>query len=194
FGELPAMTIEAAVGLQRQLVAFDGMRNDRRLLRIIAHLADIVDDRAGQRRRRALFHRLRATGDARHDIGGAIRRERPDREHDRAAEDGTGKRQTKRRHTGTILTAHFLKSVCLEIGSVASSVVLLMSWLASNQGTNTTPRGIRLRPRVSTRVLISPRRETSLISAPSLMPRARASSACMKQRAPGNALYSSGTR
>ncbi len=33
-----------------------------------------------------------------------------------------------------ILTAHFLKSVCFEIGSVASSVTLLMSWLASKNG------------------------------------------------------------
>ena len=44
-------------------------------------------------------------------------------------------------HTFTTLQPHFLKSVCSEIGSVASSVTLLMSWLASNHGTNTTPRG-----------------------------------------------------
>ena len=42
-------------------------------------------------------------------------------------------------HTLTIFTAHFLKSVWNEIGSVASSVTLLMSWLASNHGTNTVP-------------------------------------------------------
>src|SRR6185312_7883468 len=106
----------------------------------------------------------------------------------RAAQQGAGEGERKRAQTGTTLTAHFLKSVCLEIGSVASSVALLMSWLASNHGTNTTPRGGRLRPRVSTRVLISPRRDITRTSAPSLMPRARASSACMKQRAPGNAL------
>ena len=39
----------------------------------------------------------------------------------------------------TILTAHFLKSVCLEMGSVASSVTLLINWLASNHGTKITP-------------------------------------------------------
>src|SRR5690606_20321396 len=98
------------------------------------------------------------------------------------------------RQTGMTLTAHFLKSVCFEIGSVASSVTLLISLLASNQGTKTTPRGMRLRPRVSTRTLISPRRDTTRTSAPWLMPRLRASSAFMKQTAPGNALYNSGTR
>ena len=38
-------------------------------------------------------------------------------------------------HAFTTLQAHFLKSVCSEIGSVASSVTLLMSWLASKNGT-----------------------------------------------------------
>ena len=44
-----------------------------------------------------------------------------------------------RPHAFCTRQAHFLKSVCLEIGSVWSSVTLLISWLASNQGTNTTP-------------------------------------------------------
>ena len=87
-----------------------------------------------------------------------------------AAQYRTANGHAQRAQTGTILTAHFLKSVCLDIGSVASSVTLLMSWLASNQGTNTTPRGIRLRPRMSMRVRISPRRETTRTSAPWLMP------------------------
>ena len=39
------------------------------------------------------------------------------------------------------------------MGSVASSVSLLMSWLASNHGTKTSPRGGLLRSRVSTRVV-----------------------------------------
>ena len=39
-------------------------------------------------------------------------------------------------------TAHFLKSVCSEIGSVASSVTLLISFDSSNQGTKTRPRGV----------------------------------------------------
>jgi hypothetical protein len=67
-----------------------------------------------------------------------------------------------------------LKSVCLEMGSVASSVTLLMSWLASNRRTKTTPCGVRLRPWC--RRPVSPRR-SARTSAPSLMPRARASSA-----------------
>ena len=93
------------------------------------------------------------------------------------------------RRRGTTLTAHFLKSVCLEIGSVASSVTLLMSWLASNNGTKTTPRGMRLRPRVSTRVRISPRRETTRTSCAPVAARAsRASSGCMNSTAPGKAL------
>ena len=94
-----------------------------------------------------------------------------------------------RRGRGTTLTAHFLKSVCFEIGSVASSVTLLMSWLASKKGTKTTPRGMRLRPRVSTRVRISPRRETDRVPpAPRCRPRSRASSGCMNTTAPGKAL------
>jgi hypothetical protein len=51
-----------------------------------------------------------------------------------------------------------------------------------------------LRPRVSTRVRISPRRETILISLPRRTPSAFASSGCMKQTAFGTARYSSGTR
>ena len=42
---------------------------------------------------------------------------------------------------------------------MASSVTLLINWLASNQGTKTSPRGGLLRPRVSTRVRMLPRRE-----------------------------------
>ena len=86
------------------------------------------------------------------------------------SEPGAGNRPRNNAQTETILTAHFLKSVCFDIGSVASSVALLMSWLASNHGTNTTPRGIRFRPRVSMRVRISPRLETIFTSAPWLNP------------------------
>ena len=85
-------------------------------------------------------------------------------------------------------TAHFLKSVCSEIGSVASSVTLLMSWLSSNQGTNTTPRGVLLRPRVSTRVRMKPRRDCTLTSSPRRSFSSAASSGCMKHTASGNAL------
>ena len=81
-------------------------------------------------------------------------------------------------------TAHFLKSVCFEIGSVASSVTLLMSWLASKQGTKTRPIGSLSRPRVSTRERISPRRESILTSWPRRSPRVCASSGCMNITAP----------
>src|SRR6185369_1005549 len=82
-------------------------------------------------------------------------------------------------HTLTILTAHFLKSVWNDIGSVASSVTLLISWLASNHGTNTNPRGGLLRPRVSTRVRMLPRRDAISTSTPRRTPSAMASSGCM---------------
>jgi len=70
---------------------------------------------------------------------------------------------------------------------VASSVTLLISWLASNHGTKITPCGMRLRPRISTRLMISPRRDWMRTSAPWLKPNFLASSPFMKQRAPGNA-------
>ena len=62
------------------------------------------------------------------------------RQRRRAAQQKDGGRsqlafQPRRHATGRILTAHFLKSVCLEMGSVASSVTLLISCDASNQGT-----------------------------------------------------------
>src|SRR4029077_1861769 len=84
-------------------------------------------------------------------------------------------------HAFMTFTAHFLKSVWNEMGSVASSVTLLMSWLASNHGTKTSPRGGLLRPRVSTRVFMRPRREATMTSSPRRTPSARASSGCMKQ-------------
>src|SRR4249920_2245568 len=142
------------------------MGNDGGLLRIISHLALVVCDRTRKCRHRDLLHRLRSAGHARHDARDTVRREGADSEDKGSTQNGAGNSHAQCAQAGTILTAHFLKSVCLDIGSVASSVVLLMSWLASNHGTNTTPRGIRLRPRTSTRVRISPRRETILTSAP----------------------------
>jgi hypothetical protein len=65
------------------------------------------------------------------------------------------------RYTFSMRTAHFLKSVCSESGSVASNVTLLISFDSSNQGTKTRPRGGRLRPRVSRRTRTKPRREIS---------------------------------
>src|SRR6476469_9751993 len=131
------------------------MGNDGWLLWIVTHLALVVSDRTRKRRRRDFLHWLRAAGYARHDVGNTVRRESADGEDKGTAQYGSGNCHTQSAQAGTILTAHFLKSVCLDIGSVASSVVLLMSWLASNHGTNTTPRGIRLRPRTFTRVRIS---------------------------------------
>ena len=92
-------------------------------------------------------------------------------------------------------TAHFLKSVCNEIGSVASSVTLLISWLASNHGTNTSPRGGLLRPRVSTRVRMLPRRDTisTSLAAPHAERLGVVRDAC-STTAFGNARCSSGTR
>src|SRR4051795_6593396 len=56
-----------------------------------------------------------------------------------------------------------------------------MSWLASKKGTKTTPTGILLRPRVSTRVRISPRREITPTSCPRCRPRFCASSGMHEQ-------------
>src|SRR5690606_16674518 len=81
--------------------------------------------------------------------------------------------------TFSMRIAHFLKSVCFEMGSVASSVTLLMRRPSSNQGTKTRPRGGLLRPRVSTRTRISPRREMTRTSSPRRTSRFFASSGCM---------------
>src|SRR3546814_3315747 len=162
-----------------ELIALDRVRNDRRLLRIGAHLAHVVGHPSRQRRRLDIRHGRGVAGEARTGTQRVLRKRAGDGEHHADPEGGgeAGGERGPPHHTAlTILTAHFLKSVCFEIGSVASSVTLLMSWLASNQGTNTTPRGIRLRPRVSIRLRISQRRETTLISAPWFRPRARASS------------------
>ena len=91
------------------------------------------------------------------------------------------------RLTFSMRTAHFLKSVCSEIGSVASSVTLLISLDSSNHGTNTSPRGGRSRPRVSTRVRMKPRRDITFTSSPRRSFASCASSGCMKQTASGNA-------
>src|SRR4051795_10040994 len=106
----------------------------------------------------------------------------------RDGEHGCKREAAERDHAGTfsVLTAHFLKSVCSEIGSVASSVTLLMSWLSSNHGTNTSPRGVLLRPRVSTRVRMYPRREATFTSSPRRTFSSAASSGCMNTTAFGN--------
>ena len=127
FGVLPAMTVEAAVRPQRKLIAIDRMWNDWRLLRVVSHLALVVGDGTSQRRRWNLLHRLRATGHARDDVRGTVRRKRSDGKDERPAQRGASKGLAQGAQAGTILTAHFLKSVCFEIGSVASSVALLMS-------------------------------------------------------------------
>ncbi|SST09900.1 Uncharacterised protein [Acinetobacter baumannii] len=58
-------------------------------------------------------------------------------------------------------------------------MTLLISLLASKNGTNTSPWGGLLRPRVSTRARISPRRLTTLTSLPRRSLSWRASSGCM---------------
>src|SRR5690606_41835765 len=77
------------------------------------------------------------------------------------------------------LTAHFLKSVSLESGQVASRTSLLTRRPSSKNGMNTRPRGGLLRPRVSTLATTSPRREAMRACMPRCSPRALASSGCM---------------
>src|SRR6185437_13833821 len=115
------MAIEAAIGFERKLIVLDRMRDDWRLFGVIAHLAHIVSDRLWQRRRLVVGHRLAAAREARHDLRCPVGGEGNGGENERAAEYDAGQRATEALHAGTILTAHFLKSVCLEIGSVASS-------------------------------------------------------------------------
>src|SRR5690606_35909864 len=79
---------------------------------------------------------------------------------------GDGHTRPAARQARTTLTAHFLKSVSLEIGQVASSVSLLTSFDSSKKGTKINPTGGLLRPRVSTRADISPRRDCTLHSMP----------------------------
>src|SRR6185436_3769165 len=161
------VAIQALVEVLVDLVAVDAVWNDRRLLRVVARHPVVVVHGVGQPRRlRGLQDRRRSAHRVDQRLGpGRCRGQR------QQGEDGS--------HALVILTAHFLKSVWKEIGSVASSVTLLMSWLASNQGTNTRPRGGLLRPRVSTRVRMLPRLELISTSTPRLTPSALASSGCM---------------
>src|SRR5688572_21478802 len=182
------MTIHAEVDVARDLVALDRMRNRRRLARVRAPALHVEVLHCRHARRLRFLLQRRGTSQAAAEVVGA---------ESGGATDDCGEYQAAPSHTapnGTIFTAHFLKSVCFEIGSVASRVNLLMSCDASNQGTKTTPRGGLLRPRVSTRVRISPRRETSFTSTPRRTPSASASSGCMNTTAFGNARWSSGTR
>src|SRR5690606_33163550 len=107
-----------------------------------------------------ILHLLRRPGQLRHRLCHNHRR------HEQGGEGCRNSNRAAAHATGTILTAHFLKSVCLEMGSVASSVTLLINWLASNHGTKISPGGMRFRPRVSTRERISPRRDMMRTSAP----------------------------
>src|SRR5688572_19411629 len=162
------VAIEALVEVLVDLVAVHPVRDDRRLLREVARHAVVVVHGIGQPRR------LGGLEDRRRAAHGVERRLGPDRHRGYRQQGGE-----QGPHARVILTAHFLKSVWNEIGSVASSVTLLMSWLASNHGTNTRPRGGLLRPRVSTRVRMLPRREAISTSTPRRTPSARASSGCM---------------
>src|SRR3546814_13725757 len=115
--------------------------------------------------RSLVLHRIRRAGQARHDVdrrllGGQHAGERDEQPGaERSRQRAMACAQGARAHAAPILMAHFLKSVCLENGSVAASVTLLMSWLASNQGTKTTPGALRWRPPVSARLRHPPRRQ-----------------------------------
>src|SRR5690606_15926233 len=177
---------QAAVGVLVQLVAVDLVRDGRRLHGVGALAPQVLVLHVRQHRRTRLLGQRRPSA---HGVdqtgllcGGGGREQPAGQQHDAQACFVHGSS-----YALTIFTAHFLKSVCSEIGSVASSVTLLMSWLASNQGTNTRPLGMRLRPRVSTRERISPRREMMRTSLPRRTPSARASSGCMYTTALGKA-------
>src|SRR6185436_1596440 len=132
------MAVQALVEVLVDLVAVDAVRNDRRLLREVARLPDVVVHFIRHPGRLRLLHDRRRAAHGIYDSRRfSPRQGREQRQHCGQAP-----------HTLTIFTEHFLKSVWNEIGSVASSVTLLISWLASNQGTNTRPRGGLLRPRV----------------------------------------------
>lgn len=68
-GELPPVAIEAAIGLQRQLIVVDRVRDHRRLLRIIAHHPLVIGDRSGERWRGMISHRLCGARYGRHGPG-----------------------------------------------------------------------------------------------------------------------------
>src|SRR5262245_15497912 len=99
------------------------MRNDRWLLGIVAHFPlDRVAGRRHARSRPFLVDRDRAS-----QGGLGLRQQAGRAEDEGGGENGEGDMFAHGRHTFSILHAHFLKSVCSEIGSVASSVTLLMS-------------------------------------------------------------------
>src|SRR5262245_4232434 len=134
------VTGQAFVAVEIDLIAVDRMRDDRRLLRIVAHL--FLDRIAGRRHARRRTFLVDRDGPAQSRL--RLREEAGGAERERGGESSESDVLAHGRHTFSILQAHFLKSVCNEIGSVASSVTLLMSWPSSNQGTNTTLRGILL--------------------------------------------------
>src|SRR4051812_37846301 len=157
------------------------MRNHRRLHVVVARQPGVVVHGVPQQRRTRRFRDGNGTP---HRVEEGRRRRLAPRRCREQPEQRDGR---ARPHAGflaagwtlTIFTAHFLKSVWNEIGSVASSVTLLINWLASNHGTKMSPRGGLLRPRVSTRVRTLPRREAISISTPRRTPSAAASSGCM---------------
>ena len=178
---------QAFVAVDVDLIAVDRMRDHRRLLGIVARspVSEVL--------------RIGVIGGAGPSSLSGVGPRRPELTVCAGSEPiAGGDRRTASRgcqifrswlaHTRSMRTAHFLKSVCSEIGSVASSVTLLMSWLSSNHGTNTSPRGGLLRPRVSTRVrmIAAARLHLHLVAAPQLAASA-ASSGCMKHTASGNA-------
>src|SRR5581483_7457262 len=191
-GARAGMSGQAFVAVDVDLVAVDGMRDHWRLFGIVAYLLF--------RRVAGLRHRARRTLVVERSWAAQRGIQRLRRERAGAGRDRGRKEDDRRcsarfadrallqgRYTFSMRTAHFLKSACSEIGSVASSVTLLMSLDSSNQGTKTRPRGGRSRPRVSRRARTKPRREITFTSSQRLSFASCASSGCMKQTASGNA-------
>src|SRR5690625_2082755 len=133
------VTGQAAVGVEVDLIVVDGVRDHwRRLGR--ARL-ELLGRRVFQRGRARYARRRVIFGDRRiaiTDLG-------PGCEGDTEQQEGQTANEAHHGYTSlasSMLTAHFLKSVCSEIGSVASRISLLISRRASKKGTNTIPRGM----------------------------------------------------
>src|SRR5690606_21675173 len=137
FRHAPAVTGQAPVGIGRNLVATDAVRDDRRLFGIVAAAPRIVVDLAGDRR--GLLDLTDRHWPAQAGKVGGQRR----RDGDGKADYPQAAGQNGPSHCApprlpaifSMRTAHFLKSVWREMGSVASRVTLLIRMLSSNQGT-----------------------------------------------------------
>ena len=116
------MTLQAFVGVDVDLIAIDRMWDQWRLFRIIAGLPQIIVHHLANRWWAGLSVQRGAAAQG----GDMLLRNRCG---DQQAGEQGGDEDTFHDQTpiGSILTAHFLKSVCFDSGSVASSVTLLIS-------------------------------------------------------------------